>query len=74
MKKAKFIFKVNRNNTAKVYFNKKWQKYISKVVVFAYPNDIDVEMEQYKIVNGTFTINNSTNELEKIKTEAHFGN
>ena len=48
MKKPKFIFKVNHNNTAKVYANKKWQKYVSEIHIDGYPMDYNIEIKQYK--------------------------
>lgn len=48
MKKPKFLFKVNENNTAKVYVNGKWQKYATEVLVIAKPQDITVSITKYK--------------------------
>lgn len=71
MKKAKFIFKVNRNNTAKVYANKKWQKRVTHLNVSAYPADINVEFEQYLLKNGVpYVVNDN---LAKKTTTIHFG-
>ena len=49
MKKPKFLFKINENNTAKVYVNRKWQKYATECLVIAKPQDITVNITKYKV-------------------------
>lgn len=47
-KKPKLIFKINRNNTAKIYVGGKWQKDVTRVQIYAEPLDHDVWIEQIK--------------------------
>lgn len=47
-KKPKLIFKINRNNTAKIYVGGKWQKYVKKVEICAEPFKHDIVITQYK--------------------------
>ena len=72
MKKAKFVFKVNRNNTAKVYVNKKWQKDVCSLDVLAYPFDITVRMEQLKRNEKGFLLV-VNDEIVKKTSSIHFG-
>lgn len=48
MKKPKMILKVDRNNMAKLYFNKKWHKDITALKITAVPWEYYVEIEKYK--------------------------
>ena len=48
MKKPKFIFKVNQDNTAKVYCGGKWHNHVTDVMVYAKPQDISVCITKYK--------------------------
>ena len=69
MKKPKLIFKINRNNTAKIYVGGKWQKYVSAVEIDAKPFCHDVKIEQIKHgSNGQPIIENN----DVIRTEKYF--
>lgn len=48
-KKSKLIFKVNRNRTAKLYINGKWQKYITKLDIHAEPLDYTIEFDRHLV-------------------------
>lgn len=48
MKKPKLLIKVDRNNCAKVYFNKKWHDDITKLTLFAVPRIYNITLEQNK--------------------------
>jgi UDP-N-acetyl-D-mannosaminuronic acid transferase (WecB/TagA/CpsF family) len=72
MKKPKFIFKVNHNNTAKVYANKKWQKYVSEIHIDGYPMDYNIEIKQHKLKNGVPYVEN--NDVASKTTKIHYGN
>ena len=72
MRKAKFIFKINRNNTAKVYANGKWQKYVSEIHIDGYPMDYDIEIKQHKLRNGVPYVEND--EIASKVTKIHYGN
>lgn len=72
MKRPKLIFKINRNNTAKVYVGGKWQKYVSAVEIDAKPLCHVVKIEQIKHgSNGRPTIEN--NDVVRTKKCFHFG-
>ena len=47
-KKTKFLMKIDRNNTGKVYINGKYMKSTSEITVQGYPLDYDIEITQYK--------------------------
>lgn len=66
-KKPKLIFKINRNNTAKIYVGGKWQKDVTKVQIYAEPQDHDVWIEQTVRDNtGRILVeNNEINHKEK---------
>lgn len=49
MRKPKFIFKVNQNNTAKVYVGDKWHKYVQQLEIVAKPQNILVTITEYKL-------------------------
>ena len=69
MKKQKLIFKINRNNTAKIYVGGKLQKYVSAVEIDAKPFCHDIKIEQIKHgSNGQLIIENN----DVIRTEKHF--
>lgn len=64
MKKPKLLIKVDRNYRAKIYFNNKWHKDISKMTLFAIPNIYEVTYEKYmRNENGVFYVKN--NEVAK---------
>ncbi len=72
MKKPKLIFKINRNNTAKIYVNGKWQKCVSAVEIDAKPFCHDIRIEQIKHdSNGQPIIKN--NEVVRTEKSFHFG-
>lgn len=72
MKKPKLIFKINRNNTAKIYVGGKWQKYVSAVEIDAKPLCYDIKIEQIKHdSNGHPIIEN--NEVLCAEKSFHFG-
>lgn len=48
MKKAKFLFKVDKNNRAKIYINNKWLKDVTKVNLMAEPWEYTIIVEQHK--------------------------
>lgn len=48
MKKAKFIIKVNSQNYAKIYANKKWHKQVTRIAFFGEPYEYSLLMEKYK--------------------------
>ncbi len=69
MKKPKLIFKINRNNTAKIYVGGKWQKLVARAEIVAEPFDHNVKIEQVKLGHdGQPVIENN----EVIHTEKHF--
>lgn len=43
------IFKVNRNRTAKLYINGKWQKHITRLDIHAEPFDYTVEFDRHLV-------------------------
>ena len=72
MKKPKLIFKINRNNTAKIYVGGKWQKYVSAVEINAKPFCHDIKIEQIKHdSNGQPIIEND--EVVRKEKCFHFG-
>lgn len=67
MKRPKLLFKVNRNNRAKVYVGGKWQKDVSVINILGEPWKYTVVMNVYKRKNGALIAENG--ELaEEIKT------
>lgn len=69
MKKPKLIFKINRNNTAKIYVCGKWQKDVCSVEIDAKPFCHDIRIEQIKRnIKGIPVVENN----EIIHTEKHF--
>ena len=48
MRKPKLIFKVDRNNRAKLYLNKKWVKDVTEISLHGIPFEYEVEIERYK--------------------------
>ena len=70
MKKPKFLFKINRNNSAKVYINKKWLKNVREVYIHAMPFNHIIEIEQYAKENGKLAVEN--NELKTKIKKYHF--
>ena len=46
MKKPKLIFKINRNNTAKIYVGGKWQKGVANLSIDAKPFCHNVKLAQ----------------------------
>lgn len=69
MKKPKLIFKINRNNTAKIYVGGKWQKKVSSVEINAEPFCHDIRIEQIKHdTNGCPIVENN----DVVRTEKHF--
>lgn len=73
MKKPKVLFKINRNNTAKIYINGKWQKYVSNLEITSLPFCHDIEIEQVKhSADGNILV--SDNEIVREKKKFHFGN
>ena len=72
MKKPKWIFKVNRNNAAKIYVGGKWHKYVSRLEIDAKPFSHDIRIEQIKHDgNGRPIIEN--NEIVHTEKKYHFG-
>lgn len=72
MKKPKLIFKINRNNTAKIYVGGKWQKYVTAVEINAIPFCHDIKIEQIKRdSNGIPIIEND--EVLHTEKSFHFG-
>lgn len=72
MKKSKLIFKINRNNTAKIYVNGKWQKYVSTVKIDAKPFCHDIKVEQIKCGSkGVPIVEND--EVVRTEKSFHFG-
>ena len=72
MKKPKLIFKINRNNTAKIYVGGKWQKRVTKVEINAKPFCHDIKIEQIKHgSNGRPMIDN--NDVVRTEKNFHFG-
>lgn len=73
MKKTKFVFKVNQNNTAKVYCGGKWHKHITDLYITAKPQDISVCFTEYKTnKKGHFYTNG--NEVASETKTYFFGN
>ena len=69
MKKPKLIFKINRNNTAKLYIGGKWQKNATAVVINTKPLCHDVKIEQIKRDSNGHPI---FEDNEVLRTEKHF--
>ena len=65
-KKPKFIFKVNRNKTAKVYINNKWLKDVVEINIKGRPYDYRIEVRRYKRENGRLVVNHD--EIETYTT------
>lgn len=64
MKKPKMIFKVNRNNLAKIYVGKKWHKRAMMVDIHAEPMDYTISVTSFKAnKNGVAYVEN--NEVAK---------
>ena len=60
MKKAKFLFKVDKNNRAKIYINNKWLKDVTRVILMAEPWEYRIIVEQYKRnAEGVFYVENN---------------
>lgn len=72
MKKPKLIFKINRNNTAKIYVGGKWQKYVSAVAIDAKPFCHDIRIEQIKHDSDGLPIVEN-NEIVHTEKHFHFG-
>lgn len=70
MKKPKFLLKINRNNSAKVYINKKWLKDVKEVYIHAMPFNHIIEIKQYVKENGKLVVEN--NELKTKIKKYHF--
>lgn len=70
MKKPKFLLKINRNNSAKVYINKKWLKDVKEVNIHALPFNHIIEIKQYVKENGKLVVEN--NELKTKIKKYHF--
>lgn len=71
-KKPKLIFKINRNNTAKIYVGGKWQKYVTSAEILAEPFKHDVVITQCKRnEQGGFAVKND-NLVYRTK-KFHFG-
>ena len=47
MKKSKLIFKVNKDNTAKLYLGGKWHKGVTMVNIHGEPLQYTIEVEKY---------------------------
>lgn len=47
MKKSKLIFKVNKNNTAKLYLGGKWHKGVTMLNIHGEPLQYTIEVEKY---------------------------
>lgn len=72
MKKPKFILKINRNNTAKVYINGKWQKQITEINIHGVPFSFDIETVRNKTdKNGKIIVEND--EVVKETVGYHIG-
>lgn len=71
-RKPKLIFKINRNNTAKLYVGGKWQKNVRSLSILALPFSHDIEFEQIKH-DGSGKIMVENNEIVCEKTSIHFG-
>lgn len=72
MKKPKLIFKINRNNTAKLYVNRKWQKHVSYVHIDAKPFSHEIIIEQIKRDRDSCPVIEN-NEVVRITKKFHFG-
>lgn len=70
MKKPKFLLKINRNNSAKVYINKKWLKDVKEVYIHAMPLNHIIEIKQYVKENGKLVLENG--ELKEKTKKYHF--
>lgn len=72
MKKPKLLFKVNRNNRGKLYFNHKWIKDVTKIDIHGEPWEYTLTIERYKRdSNGKLVI--SSNEIQRYVSTYHFG-
>lgn len=72
MKKPKLLFKVNRNNRGKLYFNHKWIKDVTKIDIHGEPWEYTLTIERYKRdSNGKLVI--SSNEIQRYVSKYHFG-
>lgn len=72
MKKPRLIFKINRNNTAKIYIDGKWQKHVSKVQIEAKPFSHDIIFEQL-VYDGNDHPKIEDNEIARVTKKFHFG-
>jgi hypothetical protein len=70
VKNPKFIFKINRNNSAKIYINKKWLKDVKEVNIHALPFNHTMEIKQYVKENGKLVLENG--ELKEKTKKYHF--
>lgn len=72
MKKPKLLFKVNRDNRGKLYFNHKWVNDVTKIDIHGEPWEYTLTIERYKrdscnrlIVSG--------DEIQRYVSTYHFG-
>ncbi len=66
MKKPKFLMKIDSNNNAKIYLNKKWVKECTWISVLGKLDGYHIELEKYALDSkGRHIIEN--NELKEIK-------
>ena len=72
MKKQKFLLKVRKDNTAKIYINGKWLKDVTRIDICGVPYAYKIEIEQYKRgKNGRLNIVN--NDIERKTSIYHLG-
>ena len=71
-RKPKLIFKINRNNTAKLYVGGKWQKNVRSLSIHAPPLSHDIEFEQVRH-DGEGKIVVENNDIVLEKKRIHFG-
>ena len=67
MKKPKLLFKVNRDNRGKLYFNHKWVKDITQIDIHGEPWKYTLTIERYRRdFDNTLMVRN--NEIQRYVT------
>ena len=73
MKKTKLLFKVNRYDKGKLYFNHKWIKDVTKIDIHGEPWEYTLTIERYKRdCDNKFVITKGVG-IERYVSTYHFG-
>lgn len=72
MKKPKLLFKVNRDNRGKLYFNHKWIKDVTKIDIHGEPWEYTLTIERYRRDSDNKYII-SGGEIQRYVSTYHFG-